>query len=163
MCGDRVFHLHRLQDHHQVAGRDLLSLLDGNLHHGALHRRGHRVTGRRGAAVGAPLAWLGLFADRADRVGGRTVGQRQVTRQRHLEPPAADLHYDLLPRQSLVLVDGLAASERLDGVVPLGLNPAGVHRETVVVADERRVGHHGAVERDDGGQPFDVEFVQRAA
>ena len=49
------------------------------------------------------------------------------------------------------------------GVVPLGLDPAGVHREAVVVADERRVGHHGAVERDDGGQALDVELVQRAA
>ena len=33
----------------------------------------------------------------------------------------------------------------------------------LLVADERRVRHHGAVERDDGGQAFDVELVQRPA
>lgn len=38
-----------------------------------------------------------------------------------------------------------------------------MHREPVVVTDEGRVAHHGAVERDDGGQTLDVELVQGAA
>ena len=112
--------------------------------------------------MGATLARLGLLADDTGRVA-TAVGQRQVARQRDLEPAATDLDDHLLPRQDFVLVDRLAAGERFDGVVPLGLDPAGVHREAVAVADERRVGHHGAVERNDGGESLDVELVERAA
>ena len=108
------------------------------------------------------LAGLGLLAHHARLGGPAAVADRQVAGQRHLDAAAADLDDHLLPRLGLFLVDLAAAGERFDGVVPLGLDPAGVHREAVVVADERRVAHHGAVERDDGGQALDVELVQGA-
>ncbi len=37
-----------------------------------------------------------------------------------------------------------------------------MYRKAVRVADECRVGHHGAVKRDDRRQAFDTELVQRA-
>ena len=136
---------------------DLLTLFDGDLDDGALHGRGHRVTGGGGAAVRAALARLGLLADRrrAPRRrrhrrwrGHRAATPRGGVRRPRRRPSDAG--------QRVFLVERLTAGERLDGVVPLGLDPAGVDGEAVVVADERRVGHHGAVERDDGGQALDV-------
>src|SRR4029077_11755122 len=59
-------------------------------------------------------------------------------------------------------VERLTTGERFDLVVPLSLDPAGVDGETVAVADERRVGNHGAVKRDDGGQALDGELVERS-
>jgi hypothetical protein len=57
----------------------------------------------------------------------------------------------------------ISTGERLDGVVPLRFDPAGVHGEAFAVTDEGRVGHDRPVERDDGGQALDMELVQRAA
>ena len=105
----------------------------------------------------ATLARLGLLADDAARAAApAAAADGQIAGQRHLEAAAADLDDDRLPRDGVFLVDRVAAGERLDGVVPLGLDPAGVHVEPVVVADERRIGHDRAVERDDGGQALDV-------
>ncbi|SKN13597.1 Uncharacterised protein [Mycobacteroides abscessus subsp. bolletii] len=113
--------------------------------------------------MAATLAGLGLLAHHTVRGAAASAAERDVTGQRHLETAAADLDNQLLAGQGLVLVGCLTTSgERLDGVVPLGLDPAGVDGEAVLVADEGRVGHHGAVERDDGGQAFDVELGQCA-
>src|ERR1700737_4142434 len=62
--GDRVLHLHRLEDHDQIAGADLLALFDRNLDNSALHRRGDSVArGGSGARLRTALAGLGLFAN----------------------------------------------------------------------------------------------------
>ena len=60
------------------------------------------------------------------------------------------------------IVDRAAAGERFDGVVPLGLYPAGVHGEAVVVTDERRVLDDVAVERENGREAVDLELGQSA-
>jgi hypothetical protein len=75
---------------------------------------------------------------------------------------AADLDDDRLPRDGVFFFDGIPTGERLDGVVPLGFDPPGVHREAVGITDERRVGHDRAVKRDHGGEALDGELGQRA-
>ena len=135
---------------------DLLALLDGHLDDGALHRRGDRVTGGGRTACAPRLRGLGFLRITPADGAAAAAADRQVAGQRHLDAAAADLDDDLLPREGVLLVDRLAAGERLDRVVPLGLDPAGVDVEAFTVADERGIGHHGAVERDDGGQALDV-------
>ena len=53
MGSDRLLHLHGLHDDDLVAFVDLFSLYDINLDDCSLHRAGHRVAGRCGAATGA--------------------------------------------------------------------------------------------------------------
>ena len=161
MRGHRVLHLHGLQHDDQITRGDLLALLDGDLHDGALHRRGDRVTRGGLAAGGATLARLRLLLDDTGGRATTATTDGQIAGQRHLDATATDLDDDLLTRRRVFVVQGLATGERLDRVVPLGLDPAGVHVELVAVTDEGRVGDHSAVERDDRGQTLDVELRQR--
>src|ERR1700712_3504683 len=78
--GDRVLHLHGLEHHDEVTGRDLLTLLDGDLDHGALHRCGDRVAGCGRCPAGPTLAWLGLLADGPGRGHGATIADCEVAR-----------------------------------------------------------------------------------
>src|SRR3954466_8507809 len=74
-------------------------------------------------------------------------------------PGSADLDDDLLPRRLLVLLGrGLVVGSDL--VVPLGLDPAGVHAERL--AGEGLVADDGAVERDHRRHALDDQFVQGA-
>src|SRR5574340_525921 len=162
---DRVLHLHGLEHQDQLALGDLLTLLDGDLDHRALHRGGDRVPGRlAGVPTTAPLARRGLAADHPGTGTGAAVAEGELSGQRHLHSPAPDLDDHLLPRQLLlrVPVDGGGAGVRLDRVVPLGLDPLGVDVETLTVADERRVGDDVPVERQDRGQTLDLVLGQGA-
>src|SRR5690606_28730497 len=153
---DRVFHLHRLEHDHQLAGLDLLAVLHRQLDDRPLHRCGHRVAGDRGLLPAATLARFGLLR------GRRAARGRQPGGQRHLETATADLDDDVLPLVGF-LVAGLAvARERLDGVVPLGFDPPGVHGEAVL-GGERRVAHDQPVERQHGGHAVHLHLVQRPA
>jgi hypothetical protein len=74
----------------------------------------------------AAFARLGLLAnDTGGAAACRAVADGQVAGQRHLEAAAAHLDDDGLARDGVFLLDGVATGERLDGVVPLGLDPAG--------------------------------------
>ena len=78
--------------------------VDRDLDDRALHRGGHRVAGRRRRRPCPPR--LRAVVPRAGRrPRGRT--QAEVAGQRHLEPRAADLDDDRLPRPALLL--GLGA------------------------------------------------------
>src|SRR5579872_979902 len=53
VCGQRLLHLHRLEHHDRVAGRDLLTLLGDDLHDRALHRADQAVAARGPVAARA--------------------------------------------------------------------------------------------------------------
>src|SRR5699024_1432573 len=127
VCVDRVLHFHGFQHDQQFALFDLLTVLDGDLDDGALHRCGDRVPADRGlAATGVAFAGFGLRR----RSVAATTAECEVAGQRHFESPAADLHDDLLPFGGVVR-GGCWVRERFDPVVPFRLDPAGVDGETV--------------------------------
>ena len=120
---ERLLHLHRLEDDDEVAGLDDVALLDGDLDDRALHRRGERVAGRRGA---------GLLAGRALRRGllGAAAAAADAPK------PAGSETSSRLPPTSTTIVSRSSAlgavgrRRRTAGcVVELGLDPAGVHGE----------------------------------
>src|SRR3954464_821493 len=100
--GDLVLHLPRLDDEEQLALLDLRALLDEDLPHVALHRRGERVTAT--AATAALPRAAGRLARPAAGGGSRAVGGR---------PPASVGRADDLD------VEALAGD--LDGVLLLDL------------------------------------------
>src|SRR5690606_29392209 len=131
---DRLLHLHGLQDHDRVALADAVAVADGDPDDRALHRRGEPVAadGRAGAALLLRAALAGLV---------RRGRAQQPGRDRALEALAADLDDEAgaLLRLALGARGGLERGQR---VVPLGLDPAGVHRE---VLGEGRVLDDGPV------------------
>src|ERR1700722_4909589 len=77
--GDRVLHLHSLENHEQIAGAGLLAIFDRNLDDGAVHRGGDSVArGGSGARVRTALARLGSFANDAGVRGSCAVTQCEV-------------------------------------------------------------------------------------
>src|SRR5690606_23037541 len=117
--GDRVLHLHRLEDDDEIARGDRVAVRHRDLDDRALHGRGDRVARYGGGALAATaLARRGL--GRGGRA--RAAADGEVARQRHLQPAPAHLDDDGLAL-GLLLLGALAAGERLDRVVPLGLDP----------------------------------------
>ena len=160
MRGDRVLHLHGLEHGNEVAGLDLLALLDGHLDDGSLHGRRHGIAGSSGTGSATAGAGLGLAADGAAVV---RATEGEVAGQRDLDATAVHLDDDLLALDGLVVVSrGTGGGPGLDRVVPLLLDPLGVDVEAVVVADERRVGDDVRVERDDRGHALDLVLGQGA-
>ena len=121
-------------------------------------RCGDRVTGNPapgGRACGT-LGFLRITPGSADRAvaSARSPGSDTSSRR----PPASTT--TVCRGCASLLVHRATAGERLDGVVPLGLDPAGVDGEAVLIADEGRVAQHRTVEQDDGGEALDVELVR---
>ncbi len=82
--GQRLLHLHRLQDHDHVARRHALPVRDGDLDDRALHRADHAVTA---AARGSPMTcWPGGATPGTPRPGGPIPGPPLPGQQ---PPPAA--------------------------------------------------------------------------
>src|SRR5699024_9104064 len=153
--GDRLLHLHRLEDDQQVTVGHGLTLLGDHLDDGALHRCGDAVAAARGlpGRTVLPLAALSH--------GG--LGRAQRGGQADLDPAAVHLDDHGLAILGLL---GLAGQRRgRQVVVELGLDPGGVHREGLlgVLGGEGRVLDHLAVEREDRRDALDVELGQRAA
>ena len=152
---ERLLHLHRLEHDDQVALGDRVAVGHRDLDDRALHRAvsaspdAAALPGRRRARRGAAFSAAAPPADRAETGG-----------QRDLEPLAADLDHDGLARLGSSSV-AAAAVERRDGVVPLGLDPPGVHAERL--GGERRVAHDQPVERQHGRHALDHHLVERAA
>ena len=157
---DRLLHLHGLEHEHEVALDDLVALGDRDLHDRRLHGRLHGVAGGGvdRVAGGAPAR-----CGAGRRGTGRGCPADELVRQRDLDAAARDLDDD---RGAGRRPGGLAelARPRLDRVVVLGLDPAGVDRERVVaLGRERGVAHDVAVEGQHGRQAGDLELVEGAA
>ena len=158
MCGNGLLHLHSLQHQNQVALGNGVTVRSRNLHDGALHGAGQLVAATLcRAACRTGLAGLGCG------LSGRLGAATQV-RQGHLHALAVDLNDH---GGALVLIGIHAtgcAGVHGDGVVELGLNPAGVHLELAALS--RREGgiiQHDAVERDDGGHTLNGQLSQSTA
>ena len=152
--GDGVLHLHRLEHDDQVARGDRVAVAHRDLDDRALHRCRHRVAGglRRALPAGAcawpPVAGAGPLPPRARSPGSDTSSRR----------PPTSTTTDCRGASSVGL-DG--PGERRDRVVPLGLDPPGVHGE--LVRREGRVVDDEPVERQHGRHALDLELGQRPA
>ena len=157
MRGERLLHLHRLEDDDEIAGVDLLTLAHLDLDDRALHRCGDGIAG------GAAGSLLRAALLRAAGLRTAATTECEIARERDLQPLAADLDDERLPRDGVTIgIDG--AGVRGDGVVEAGLDPAGVHLERgAVVGRERRVAHDDAMERQRRRDALDLELVERPA
>ncbi|OMI33961.1 choline dehydrogenase [Streptomyces sparsogenes DSM 40356] len=154
---DGLFHLHRFQDHYEVAFGDLVAFGDGDLDDGALHGGGQGVARGGGAGLPGRLA-LGLLRPRTAGRGG--CRDAQGGGEGDFQALAADLDDHHLARGGLLgLVPASGGGVGGDGVGELGLDPAGVDRERL--AGEGGVGDHGPVEGDRGRHALDLELRQR--
>ena len=158
---DRVLHLHRLDDDHDVTRGDRVARGDGDLDHGALHGcdDGAACPAGRGVTAGRP----------PDPRGGRRTGRRrrnQFGRQRHDDAAAVDLRDDLPTLAAAAragLRRGLGRRVRLEAVVELGLDPPGMDPKVTVSGHERRVPNDRAVERQHCRDALDHDLVQRSS
>ena len=102
-----------------------LTLLDGDLDDRALHRAGQGVAGR--GRAGLALGRRGVGAARRGR--RRRRHRPEPGREHDLQPLAARPRRSPARAARRLGVVGSCAVERRDGVVELGLDPPGVHRE----------------------------------
>ena len=158
MRGNGLLHLHRLQHQNQVALGNGVTVRSRHLHDGALHGAGQLIAATlRSTARRTGLTGLGRGLSR------RLSATAQIG-QGHLHALAVDLNDH---GGALVLI-GIHATGRTgvhgDGVVELGLNPAGVHLELAALSRcEGGVVQHDAVERNDGGHTLNAQLGQGAA
>ncbi len=116
---------------------------------------GHRVTGGRRAGA-YPLARLGLVPDDTDRVAPPPLDSARSAARLRRGDQIFDDHLLIAGRPR----EFVAGAPRWR--YSTGLDSAGVPKKLLRVADECRVGHHGAVKRDDRRQAFGHRTVQRA-
>src|SRR5665811_1366735 len=83
---DGLFHLHRLQDHYELADLDDLAFLDRDLDDCSLHRCGQGVARGSGSGLAAPGPSGSLLLH-----GATATTELQSTGQNHLEALTTDL------------------------------------------------------------------------
>ena len=154
----RVLHLHGLQNHHDFALGNLLAFLHIHLNHGALHRSGHGITrNTRLRTTGTTLLCLLLSAT------STAASQRQITWQRNLNPPAINLHHNLLVRGSLFRFLRIRRINiGRNRVLPFLLNPLGIHIKVRIITNKGRILHNMPVEWHHSWHAFDHIFGQCA-
>src|SRR3954469_14325325 len=74
VCVERLFHLHRFQYDDQLAGGNLLTVLDGDLDDRALHRAGQRVTAHTSGDLGPAGTSRRTLGRRARRTCAEACG-----------------------------------------------------------------------------------------
>ena len=155
MSLDGVFHFHGFQDHQHVALSDLGTLVNVDLDHRGLHGGGDGAAGD-GGLVSLALLRLAL---------GRACGD-ELLRQGDLDAAAIHLYGKRAARGRLRCGAGVGVGTGggcWQFAVPFLLDPAGVDVEAVNASDERRVIHHGLVERDHGGKAGHHVLAESAA
>ena len=159
MRGNRLLHLHGLKHQHQITLSDSIPISHGNLHDRALHGTAQVIT----ASCATCTRGTGFTRLRGS-LRSRLTGCGPQIGQYNLQPFAVHLYHHALALCLIIIHIAGGALIGFNGVLKVGLNPAGMNREiTARGGGVSGVIQHYAVERNHCGHPLNLQFLQGAA